>query len=461
MNKTNEKLQNKSNNEIILKVNNLKQYFKSGFGRNKILVKAVDDVSFEIKKGEVFSLVGESGCGKTTTGRTIIKLYKSSGGEIYFHNTRILSDVKAAKKEFKESMKAARFDLRSKKITRDRFDILRQEAKQKLKSAKKDKNFENILDAKGIQASKNIESLEEYKTIDENYSERIKLSEKKIKELLDAKKEKSINKKNLKEINLEIKKETKTLNLNKLRKKQDINNLKYRLVNKNKLLMRKMQMIFQDPIASLNPRMTVKEIIAEGLRINGYKNEEVIDRKVKEALETVGLVPEHASRYPHEFSGGQRQRIGIARSLVVEPSFIVADEPISALDVSIRAHIINLLNELREEKGITILFIAHDLSVVKYFSDRLAVMYFGKIVEIGNKDKIFNNPMHPYTLSLLDSIPLPDPLYEKRRESSSKYNPFSDHDYSKEKPSLRKLEEDHYVLCNSDEYEKYVKRLKK
>lgn len=461
MNKTNEKLQNKSNNEVILKVNNLKQYFKSGFGRNKILVKAVDDVSFEIKKGEVFSLVGESGCGKTTTGRTIIKLYKSSGGEIYFHNTRILSDVKAAKKEFKESMKVARFDLRSKKITRERFDILRQEAKQKLKSAKKDKNFENILDEKGIQASKNIESLEEYKTIDENYSERIKLSEKKIKELLDAKKEKSINKKNLKEINLEIKKETKNLNLNKLRKKQDINNLKYRLVNKNKLLMRKMQMIFQDPIASLNPRMTVKEIIAEGLRINGYKNEEVIDRKVKEALETVGLVSEHASRYPHEFSGGQRQRIGIARSLVVEPSFIVADEPISALDVSIRAHIINLLNELREEKGITILFIAHDLSVVKYFSDRLAVMYFGKIVEIGNKDKIFNNPMHPYTLSLLDSIPLPDPLYEKRRESSSKYNPFSDHDYSKEKPSLRKLEEDHYVLCNSDEYEKYVKRLKK
>ena len=144
MNKTNEKLQNKSNNEVILKVNNLKQYFKSGFGRNKILVKAVDDVSFEIKKGEVFSLVGESGCGKTTTGRTIIKLYKSSGGEIYFHNTRILSDVRAAKKEFKESMKAARFDLRSKKITRDRFDILRQEAKQKLKSAKKDKNFENI-----------------------------------------------------------------------------------------------------------------------------------------------------------------------------------------------------------------------------------------------------------------------------------------------------------------------------
>jgi oligopeptide transport system ATP-binding protein len=224
--------------------------------------------------------------------------------------------------------------------------------------------------------------------------------------------------------------------------------------------MRKMQMIFQDPIASLNPRMTVKEIIAEGLRINGFKNEEVIDQRVKEALETVGLVAEHASRYPHEFSGGQRQRIGIARSLVVEPSFIIADEPISALDVSIRAHIINLLNELRENKGITILFIAHDLSVVKYFSDRLAVMYFGKIVEIGNKEKIFSHPMHPYTLSLLDSIPLPDPLYEQRRQASKRYNPQAAHDYSKELPTLREIEPDHFVLCNTEEFEKYKKLLK-
>ena len=461
MNKITDNKKNKVNSEVILKVNNLKQYFKSGFGRNKILVKAVDGVSFEIKKGEVFSLVGESGCGKTTTGRTIIKLYKSSGGEIYFHNTRILSDIKAAKKEFKKSIKVAKSNLRTKKITKDEFNLLKKEAKQKVKSAKKDKNFENIIDVKGFQAIKNIESLEEYREIDKNYSERIHHSKNRIKELLETKKEANIDKNSLKKLNLDLKNETKNLNLNKLRKKQDINNLKYRLVNKNKLLMRKMQMIFQDPIASLNPRMTVKEIIAEGLRINGFKNEEVIDKRVKDALETVGLVSEHASRYPHEFSGGQRQRIGIARSLVVEPSFIVADEPISALDVSIRAHIINLLNELREKKGITILFIAHDLSVVKYFSDRLAVMYFGKIVEIGNKEKIFNNPMHPYTLSLLDSIPLPDPLYEKRRKTSSKYNPFTDHDYSKEKPSLRKIEEDHHVLCNSDEYEKYVKKLKK
>jgi len=220
-------------------------------------------------------------------------------------------------------------------------------------------------------------------------------------------------------------------------------------------------MIFQDPIASLNPRMTVKEIIAEGLRINGYKNEKDIDDRVKEALKTVGLVPEHASRYPHEFSGGQRQRIGIARSLIVEPTFIVADEPISALDVSIRAQVINLLNELREEKGITIMFIAHDLSVVKYFSDRLGVMYFGKIVEIGDKEKIFSHPLHPYTLSLMASIPLPDPLYEQKRGRTVRYNPGKQHDYSKEEPTLREIEPDHFVLCNTEEFTKYKAQIKK
>jgi ABC-type oligopeptide transport system ATPase subunit len=206
--------------------------------------------------------------------------------------------------------------------------------------------------------------------------------------------------------------------------------------------------------------MTVKEIIAEGLRIIGVKNEKEIDERVKEALTTVGLVAEHASRYPHEFSGGQRQRIGIARALVVEPSFIIADEPISALDVSIRAQVINLLNELREEKGITIMFIAHDLSVVKYFSDRLAVMYFGKIVEIGDKEKIFNNPLHPYTLSLMASIPLPDPLYEQQRGKTERYNPGQAHDYSKEAPILREIEPDHFVLCNTEEFNRYKAQTK-
>jgi oligopeptide transport system ATP-binding protein len=451
------------NRETILRVEGLKQYFKSGFGKNKIVVKAVDDVSFEIKRGEVFSLVGESGCGKTTTGRTIIKLYKSSGGEVYFHNTRVLSDIKAAKLEYKETLATLKQELELGNLTQEDFNTKKVEAQKVLKEAKRDSNFENIIDENGKRAIKEIETFEEYQVIVDKYSKRISDAETLIKSLteslqsLDAKDDKDAYKETKKELT-DAKKE---LSLSKLRQKQDISNLKYNLIHKNKLLMRRMQMIFQDPIASLNPRMTVKEIIAEGLRINGFKNEEVIDQRVKEALETVGLVSEHASRYPHEFSGGQRQRIGIARSLVVEPSFIIADEPISALDVSIRAHIINLLNELREEKGITILFIAHDLSVVKYFSDRLAVMYFGKIVEIGDKEKIFSHPMHPYTLSLLDSIPLPDPLYEKRRQDSKRYNPMTAHDYSKELPTLREIEPDHFVLCNTEEYNTYMKLLGK
>jgi len=451
------------NRETILRVEGLKQYFKSGFGKNRIVVKAVDDVSFEIKRGEVFSLVGESGCGKTTTGRTIIKLYKSSGGEVFFHNTRVLSDIKAAKQEFKETIATLKQELELGNLTQEEFNVKKVEAQKILKEAKRDSNFENIIDENGKRAIKEIETFDEYQTIIDKYSKRLSDAQTLISTIteklntLDAKDDKETYHQTKKELS-EAKKE---LSLSKLRQKQDISNLKYRLIHKNKLLMRRMQMIFQDPIASLNPRMTVKEIIAEGLRINGFKNEEVIDQRVVEALETVGLVAEHASRYPHEFSGGQRQRIGIARSLVVEPSFIIADEPISALDVSIRAHIINLLNELREEKGITILFIAHDLSVVKYFSDRLAVMYFGKIVEIGDKEKIFSHPMHPYTLSLLDSIPLPDPLYEQRRQASKRYNPMTAHDYSQELPILREIEPDHLVLCNTEEYNKYMKLLGK
>jgi ABC-type oligopeptide transport system ATPase subunit len=207
--------------------------------------------------------------------------------------------------------------------------------------------------------------------------------------------------------------------------------------------------------------MTVKEIVAEGLRINGVKDELDIDVRVKEALKIVGLVPEHAARYPHEFSGGQRQRIGIARALVANPSFIIADEPISALDVSIRAQVINLLNDLRENHGVTILFIAHDLSVVKYFSDRVAVMYFGKIVEMGKKELIFENTLHPYTVSLLDSIPLPDPLFESKRGDIMRYNPFTQHDYSQEQPTLKEVEPGHFVLCNTEEFNKYRAQIEK
>ena len=249
---------------------------------------------------------------------------------------------------------------------------------------------------------KNIENVDEYKLLVEKYqglAENIKtIIEESKKEVEYARNElEKINKsdkvlfkekqRQLRAFEKKLRNAEKELKLNQLRFKMDVKSLKHDIKYKNKLLMRKMQMIFQDPIASLNPRMTVKEIVAEGLRINGVKNERVIEERVNEALKMVKLVPEHASRYPHEFSGGQRQRIGIARALVVNPSFIIADEPISNLDVSIRAQIINLLNDLRQEKGITILFIAHDLSVVKYFTDRLAVMYFGKIVEMGDKEK--------------------------------------------------------------------------
>lgn len=206
---------------------------------------------------------------------------------------------------------------------------------------------------------------------------------------------------------------------------------------------KEVQMIFQDPYASLNPRMKVNDIIGEGLDIHGLVNspKERTDR-VSDLLEVVGLNKDHATRYPHEFSGGQRQRIGIARALAVEPKFIVADEPISALDVSIQAQIINLLEELQADRGLTYLFIAHDLSMVKYFSDRIGMMYRGKIVEIASSDVLYENPLHPYTQSLLSAIPLPDPDYERERRRII-FNPTDDF-FSSDK-SLQEVESDHWV----------------
>ena len=230
-------------------------------------------------------------------------------------------------------------------------------------------------------------------------------------------------------------------------------------IAKRQTVMSKMQMIFQDPIASLDPRMTVRDIIAEGLKIRGVKNSKIIDEEVKKVLNEVGLLPEHASRFPHEFSGGQRQRIGIARALVMKPDLIIADEPISALDVSIQAQVINLLNELKEKHNLTILFIAHDLSVVKYFCDRIAVMYFGNLVELASSDELFKHPIHPYTKSLLSAIPLPDPHYEKNRKRIE-YNPKLFHEYDGDKPSLREVSPNHFVRCNQKEYDSIIEELK-
>lgn len=303
--------------EKLLEIKNLKQYFNVG---KKNEVRAVDDVSFDIYKGETLGLVGESGCGKSTTGRTIIRLYDATGGEVIYDG----------------------IDVHSKK-----------------------------------------------------------------------------SKKDLKAFN------------------------------------RKMQMIFQDPYASLNPRMKVLDIIAEGLDIHGLvKNPKERKERVHELLETVGLNREHANRYPHEFSGGQRQRLGIARALAVEPEFIIADEPISALDVSIQAQVVNLLKELQEEKGLTYLFIAHDLSMVKYISDRIGVMYFGKLVEIGPAEALYTNPLHPYTQSLLSAIPLPDPDYERSRVRIS-YNPKSHNYREDEEVKMREVEPGHFVLCSQREFNSF------
>ncbi|MBO4289608.1 MAG: ABC transporter ATP-binding protein, partial [Lachnospiraceae bacterium] len=282
------------NNEVLLRVEHLCQYFPLG---GLAVNKAVDDVSFDIRKGEVFGLVGESGCGKTTTGRSIIRLYDITSGSVWFKGQRICAGVRSYKEAIREARREKKGCTDQKRLAE--LDEIIRKNQEEIKSARHDQKYAD-----------------------------------------------------------------------------------QKLVNQ-------IQMIFQDPIASLDPRMTVRDIIAEGLIIKGIKDKKYIDEKVFEMLETVGLVREHASRYPHEFSGGQRQRIGVARSLIMEPELIIADEPISALDVSIRAQIINLLNDLRHRLGITILFIAHDLSVVKYFSDRIGVMYYGKMVELADSDELF------------------------------------------------------------------------
>lgn len=311
----------KDKKEVLLEVKNL----SVEFGKKKKRFVAVDNVSFNIYKGETFGLVGESGSGKTTIGRAIIRLNETAGGEIIFNG-------------------------------------------------------------------------------------------------------KKINGKIDKELDKEITK--------------------------------KIQMIFQDPMASLNERAKVDYIVSEGLyNIKNYKDEEERKEKVEKALLDVGLLPEFLSRFPHEFSGGQRQRIGVARAVVMEPELIIADEPISALDVSIRAQVLNLMSELQKSKGLTYLFIAHDLSVVRFITDRVAVIHKGEIVEMAETEKLYLNPLHPYTRSLLSAIPLPDPRKEKEKVLEI-YDP-SCHHYENNPPKWVEIEPEHFVLANDAEIEEYMKILNK
>ena len=306
------------NREVILQVRDL----KVAFGSRRKRFEAVKGVSFDVYKGETFGIVGESGSGKTTIGRSIIRVYPTSGGSIKFHGEDISGRI-------------------SKELDRE--------------------------------------------------------------------------------------------------------------------ITNKIQMIFQDPMASLNERAKIDYIVSEGLQGRGYSKKEIAE-KVTQALNDVGLLPEFASRFPHEFSGGQRQRIGIARALVMNPEFIIADEPISALDVSIRAQVLNLMSQLQRERGLTYLFISHDLSVMRFICDRIAVIHKGLIVEMADTETLFRHPLHPYTRALLSAIPQPNPIAEKNKVLEI-YDPTCHH-YEKDAPVWTEIEPGHHVLANQEELEQYRERIK-
>ena len=593
--------------EKVLQVKNLKKYFRVGAGKRKLNIPAVDNITFDIYKREVFGVVGESGSGKTTLGRTIIKLYQPTDGTVLLNNIAISAGVlgyqeqiRSIQQRLKEDiialnpLKTKEIELKrkldltlkgfeqekgqlakdktqalaeiSKQFDQYRADQYQLQALEKIETQKvifdfnqkviktrlqlqnesllKYKNevkiakekYQNKLDglkdsaaletatiqaritqltteynsflsdlktkyqpqidadAKKVLTKQKVQQLiqefakeknQKLSVIKANYDKKLKVlvapnkatftKDKAKVEQKFAQKQKQIQdqilaaKNELKQTLLQLPKSNQTKSVdpevaNKIKQLKveanlKIKELKQRIAEAKRINYsadtlkesQKMQMIFQDPISSLNPRMTVKEIIGEGLVIQGDLKKKEIESRVSEALQLVGLSPEYASRYPHEFSGGQRQRIGVARALIMNPSVIIADEPISALDVSIRAQVINLLFTLREKLGLTILFIAHDLSVVRFFCDRIAVMFNGKVVEMASSEELFKNPMHPYTISLLSAIPQPDPDYEKNRKRIH-YNPRQ-HNYRTDLPSLREIAPNHFVYANQAEFD--------
>jgi oligopeptide transport system ATP-binding protein len=432
-----------SKKEVLLEVRHLKQFFRMGRHQK---TKAVNNVSFDIYKGEVFGLVGESGCGKTTTGRSIIKLYDITGGQVKFKGQVISAGTRWNEKEIKYTR--IREKAKIKKLRDEEALDLEQVGSDEAVIAKTKKHYDDLV----AETKKTAEATIAFQ------QERIKQhrydNKHGTKEYTEAKVQ--AVKDHYKPLEEKFNAEKHTPQERWVFYKKRFDDI--HLARKDKL-MSKMQMIFQDPISSLNPRMTVREIIAEGLKIRGIHDKKYIDQRVIEVLNLVGLLPEHATRYPHEFSGGQRQRIGIARAIIMDPELIIADEPISALDVSIQAQVINLLNDIRKKMNLSILFIAHDLSVVKYFCDRIAVMYYGKMVELATSEELFRHPLHPYTKSLISAIPLPDPHYEAHRKRIL-YNAAVAHDYSTDKPSFQEILPGHFVYCNQAELAKYKEEIK-
>jgi len=429
----------------LLEVQNLKEFFKINHNDK---VKAVHGVSFKIYPGETYGLVGESGSGKSTIGRSIIRLYDITSGNVYFDGIRISAGTRWNEKEIKFTK------IRTNKKVKELTSEMNKEIKEVKTEHANDKELSN-------------KYIEEIKA---KYKPQIEEAKKYCKEVVDREKgnirsakydnkhfEEAYTKKLVTEIDEKYKPifaEAKTEA--KQKKAKEAYSKEVEKAKKTKL-MPQMQMIFQDPMASLNPRKKVEDIVAEGLDIH-HMYSSLTERRdiVLKWLKKVGLSVEQANRYPHQFSGGQRQRVGITRALVMNPKLIIADECISALDVSIQAQVVNLMKDIQEETGVAYLFIAHDLSMVKYISDRIGVLHLGYLVETGTTEEIFNNPIHPYTKSLLSAIPTPNPEVEKTKVPLFYDYATSNIDYRKGSEHL--ISGTHYVLGTDEEIKKWQKK---
>ncbi len=490
---------------ILLSVRHMKMFFKLGAGLHAPKLKAVHDVSFDVYKGECLGLVGESGCGKTTTGRCLIRLYDITSGSVYYKGQRITAGDRWNRKEIKFSrihmkkkikeLKKAEADKLSKttndqeresikksyvekiRAVKDRNSAVVKEQKKKIKQIKYDNRHvsKELMSEIQMIFQDPVDSLDPRMTVQDIIQEGLEITEK------DRKKVDNERVKEIKALKDQIRlvKETLKNELLELKTKSIDNDEAAKIVYENKVKELKLEANKQISAIKINIKKVKKDskeefkaqyanaktlsekvvVLKKYFNIYKPKPEKSNREKVADMLEKVGLIADYASRYPHEFSGGQRQRVGIARALIMEPKLLICDEPISALDVSIRAQIINLLNDLKSEMDLTMIFIAHDLSTVKYFCDRIAVMYFGELVELTTSEELFKHPLHPYTKSLLSAIPQPSP-YSERRRTRIKYNPATDHDYSKQKPTLREILPGHFVLSNDEEAERYLKEVK-